>query len=467
VPALPIGTGVYDRLDNVSLALLNMVFEQDPTNTEDQVALYSRPGMGSAALLTQGSSPIRGVLRQDGVLGGLIFFVTGTTLYKANQDGSGVTSVGTIAGSDRVVMAANASYVLIATGTTLYSSNGSTVSTVSFPDSADVTSVAVLNGYFLALRANSQRVYFSAVNGITFGALDYFSAETQPDNLVNIAVFGDELWMLGQSSVEVHVPSGDPDSPFLRINGRMFQMGCAARDGVARMDDGIAWVGQDRIVYHTGSAPVRFSTETIEQWLTDNSTADIYAWSYTVEGHITYVLTCGTRTYAYSMGKWTQYAGFGQGNLQVWGSARLTSGQAIVGDRNTGKIWKLDPESTSDGAYTMICEFPGELEVYGNPIVCASVVLDCSVGIGLGGSPTPNGDLPTISMAVSNDRGRTWQPWRTTYLGAQGRYSTQVAWSNAIATGGLMRRPGRVFKWRTAPPQRFTVRRARVNESIR
>lgn len=460
--AIPLGQGVYKRLDNTPLLLRNLIFETDPSNTEDQVALFSRPGL--TQLISQGSSPIRGVLRQDGALSGLIYFVTGTTLYKANQDGTSVTSVGTIAGSDRVVMAANGGNLLIATGTTLYSSNGSSVSTVSFPDSASVVSVAILNNYFLAVRASSQRVYFSAVGGITFDALDYFSAETQPDNLVNIAVHGDELWMLGQSSVEVHVPSGNPDAPFIRINGRMFPMGCAARDSVAKLDDGIAWVGQDRVVYHDSASPIRISDETVEQFLTENPTADLTAWGSTVEGHISVVLNVGTvATFAFSRGKWTQYDGRGLDYLPAWSSARLTDGTAIVGSRTTGVIWRLDPESTSDGGTTMVCEFTGMIEIYGNSLRCDSVVLDCTVGIGTPAYPT---DDPTIDMQVSNDRGKTWSTWRTTQLGREGRFRQNVAWSGALRTGGLMRRPGRVFRFRTRPPARFTVRKARLNENI-
>lgn len=460
--ALPIGQGVYDRIDNSPLILKNMVFEQDPTNVEDQVSLFSRPAL--TQLLTQGSAQ-RGLLRQDGALSGLIYFVTGTSLYKANQDGTGKTSVGTVSGSSRVVMAANGSYLLVATGTTLYSSDGSSVSTVSFPDSASVVSVAILNSYFLAVRASSQRVYFSAVGGITFDALDYFSAETQPDNLKNIAVHGDELWMLGESSIEVYVPSGDADAPFLRVNGRMFPMGCADRDSVARLDDGIAWVGQDRKVYHDGSAPVPISTETIEQKLAEHKTEALTAWGYTVEGHITYILNIGSLfTYAFSMGKWTQYDGLGAAYLPAWSSARLSDGRAIVASLNSGVIWVLDPESTYDGTTGMVCEFTGEQEIFGNPLRCDSLILDCSVGIGNLTYPT---DTPTIQLAISNDRGKTWQPWRTTFLGQQGQFSQTVAWCNAIQTGGLMRRPGRLFKWRTAPPARFTVRKARLNESLR
>lgn len=374
--ALPLGQGVYDRLSNVPLVLRNMSFEADPTNTADQVALFSRPGLDS--LLTAGSGAFRGLLRQDGALSGLIFFVIGTTLYKSTQDGVTVTSVGTIGGSSRVVMAANGGYILIATGTTLYSSDGSTVSTVSFPDSADVVSVAILNNYFLAVRGASQRIYFSAVGGITFGALDYFAAETQPDNLINIKVHGDELWALGQSSVEVFVPSGDADVPFFRINGRMFQMGCAARDAVATLDDGFAWVGQDRIVYHDASAPVRISTETIEQRLTENQSADITAWGYTVEGHQTYVLNIpGVCTFAFSNGKWTEFSTRDLAWLPTWSSARLTNGQAVVGSLEENRLWVLDPESTYDGSDNYICEFTAVQEVYGQPMRCDNVVLDC------------------------------------------------------------------------------------------
>lgn len=463
MPALPLGLGVYDRLDNVPLLLKNLCFEQDPSNLEDQASLFSRPGLSE--LLSTGTGAFRGLLRQDGALGGLIFLVIGTTLYKSTQDGQTVTSVGTIGGTGRCILAGNGSYILIATGTTLYSTDGSTVSTVSFPDSADVVSVAVLNNYFLAVRGASQRVYFSAVAGITFGALDYFSAETQPDNLVNIAVHGDELWMLGQSSVEVYVPSGDADAPFLRVNGRMFPMGCAARDGVAKLDDGIAWVGQDRRVYHDGGQPVPISNETVEQALTANPTADLTAWGYTVEGHVTVVLNIGTQiTFAFCNGKWTQFDGPGYDYLPAWSSGRLTNGRAIVGSLVANTVWELDPTSTADGDRTMICEFSGVQEVFGNPLRCDSIVLDCSVGIGTPAYPT---DTPTIQMAVSNDRGKTWFTWWSAYLGREGAFDQQVNWAGALRTGGLMRRPGRVFKWRTAPPARFTVRRAKINESLR
>jgi len=461
--AIPIGQGVYDRLDNVPLVLRNLVFEADPTNTEDQVSLYSRPGLQE--LLTAGTGAFRGLMRQDGAIGGLIFFVIGTTLYKSTQDGLTVTSVGTIAGSSRCVFAGNGSYILIATGTTLYSTDGATVSAVAFPDSADVVSVAILNNYFLAVRANSQRVYFSAVGGITFAALDYFSAETQPDNLVNIAVHGDELWMLGQSSVEVYVPSGDADAPFLRVNGRMFPMGCAGRDGVAKIDDGIAWVGQDRVVYHDASAPVRISTETVEQVLTENPDADLTAWGYTVEGRVTYVLNIGTVcTFAFCNGKWTKFNTTGYDYLPAWSSARLTNGGAIVGSLTANTIWYLDPTSAYDDETGMVCEFMGLTEIYGAPLRCDSVILDCSTGMG---TPTYPTDNPTIQMAVSDDRGQTWQTWATTYLGREGVYSQQVNWAGALQTGGLMRRPGRVFWWRTVPPSRFVVRKARLNESLR
>jgi len=461
MPPLPIGQGVYRRLDNVPLITKNMVFEQDPTNAEDQVAMFSRPGLTG---LIEETGAFRGLLRQDGALGGLIFFVMGETLYKSTQDGQTVTPVGAVSGSARCVMAGSGSYILIATGTTLYSTDGSTVSTVTFPDSAGVSSVAVLNGYFLALRTDTQRVYFSAVGGITFAALDYFSAETQPDNLVNIAVFGDELWLLGQSSVEVYVPSGDADAPFTRVNGRMFPMGCAARDAVVKMDDGIIWVGQDRIVYHSGSAPVRISSETIEQALSENEAADLTGWGYTVEGHMTYVLNIGSVvSYAHCNSKWSQFEGYGYKNLPAWSSARLTNGQAIVGSLVSPRIWVLDPESVHDGDDGMICEFTGLQEVFGQPLRCDSVILDCSVGIGGPVYPTDN---PTIQMAVSNDRGKTWDTWRTTYLGREGVFELNPNWCGAFQTGGLMRRPGRVFWWRTNPPARFTVRRAKINESL-
>lgn len=468
MPSIPLGQAIYTRLDDPRIPLKNMYFEQTPTNLTDQVSLTSRPGLSEFIGSELGDGPVRGLCRDDGELSDKLFVVSGGNLYVRTISGTGITNLGAITGSTRCVLASNVEKVLIATGSTLYSTDGATLSTVSVPDSAPVSSVAFLNNYFLIL-VDGQRVYFSDVAGITFSALDYFSADSSPSDLKNIAVTGDELWMFGRSTVEVFAPTGNADLPFQRVPGRVFPVGCYeyGRDAVVKTDYGVVWVGKEGIVYRSGSSPIRISDASIEQAITKaaQNSAPMYAWHYVAEGRSVYVLNIDDGvngiTYAWDIKteKWTQYGSYGEALFRVWSSARSFDGSYYVGDLDVGKVWKIEPTLTTDGEDPVICEWSGLLELI-KPVRCNTVIMDCTVGIGE--ADYPNND-PTIQLRTSDNRGKTWGQWHTERLGRQGEFNRQVYWTRM----GLMSSPGRVFHWRTAPPARFTVRKARYNDSTR
>jgi hypothetical protein len=468
MPSLPLGQAVYERLDNPLIRLKNMYFETAPTNMTDAVSLTSRPGLSELISSGLGAGPVRGICRDDGSLSNTLFVVSGGSLYARTMTSGVITNLGAIAGSERVVMASNIDYVLIATGTLLYSTTATVLATVTVPDDAPVQSVAYLNNYFLIL-VDGQRVYFSDVGGITFDPLDYFSADSSPSDLKNIAVTGDELWMMGRSTTEVFAPTGNADLPFQRISGRVFPVGTYeyGRDAVVKTDYGIVWVGKDNIIYRSGSSPIPISDPTTEQAISIAAlnSAQLYGWHYVVEGRSVYVLNVDDgeagMTFAYDIktGKWTQYGSYTFPMWNVWSSARYFDSSYFVGDISAGKVWRVDPSITLDGDQPMICEFTGELEL-NTPLRCNSVILDCSTGIGQATYPD---DDPTIQLRTSNNRGKTYGSWLTTKLGRMGEYNTQVYWTRI----GMLSSPGCVFHFRTAPPARFTVRKARYNDSTR
>jgi len=468
MPSIPLGQAIYDRLDDPRIPLKNMYFEQTPANLTDQVSLTSRPGLSSFIASGLGSGPIRGLCRDDGDLSNYLFAVSGGSLYVRTISGSGIVNLGSIAGTGRVVMASNVEKVLIASGTTLYAADSSSLATVTVPDSAPVSSVAFLNNYFLIL-VDGQRVYFSSVAGITFDALDYFSADSSPSDLKNIAVTGDELWMLGRSTVEVFTPTGNADLPFQRVPGRVFPVGCYeyGRDAVVKTDYGVVWVGKEGIVYRSGSSPIRISDASVEQKITAaaKNNAPMYAWHYVAEGRSVYVLNIDDGddgiTYAWDIKteKWTRYGSYNYPLWNVWSSARSFDGSYLVGDTLAGKVWKVEPTLTTDGDDPVICEWSGLLELI-KPVRCNAVILDCSVGIG---EPDYPDNVPTVQLRTTDNRGKTWGSWHTELLGRMGEFNRQVYWTRL----GLMSSPGRVFHFRTAPPSRFTVRKARYNDSTR
>jgi hypothetical protein len=81
VPSIAYGSSAYKRTNGnfPELKLINMYVEQAATS-ENQVALVSRPGLGLIA--TNGSGPINGLFSKKGTLGGDVFSISGTALYR-------------------------------------------------------------------------------------------------------------------------------------------------------------------------------------------------------------------------------------------------------------------------------------------------------------------------------------------------------------------------------------------------
>jgi len=55
--------------------------------------------------------------------------------------------------------------------------------------------------------------------------LNFFTAEQLPDQLSQVKVVGDEIWLLGVDGSEVWYVSGSSGVPFDRIKGRAFSRG--------------------------------------------------------------------------------------------------------------------------------------------------------------------------------------------------------------------------------------------------
>src|SRR5205085_5478468 len=79
--------------------------------------------------------------------------------------------------------------------------------------------VEEMDGYFVFVDPDTDQFYLSAIDdGSTMDALDFSSADTQPDNIVTHRVSKRELYLFGETSTEVWGDSGDSDFPFIRFN---------------------------------------------------------------------------------------------------------------------------------------------------------------------------------------------------------------------------------------------------------
>jgi hypothetical protein len=449
MPTIYWGKQAYRRLAGSlpELKLINMFVEAAPTGPEG-VTLLSRPALLSSA--TRGAGPVQGVFSMDGVFDGDVFTLSGGTLYRAG------TSLGAVAGSGPVSFAGRSGEVLVTAGGSLYSYNGTNLVAVTFPDSANVTAIAFHDGLFLAARAGTHRFYWSAVlDGRTWGALDFASAESSPDNLRDLKVLNDTLWLFGAETIEPWANAADPDLPYVRIEQRIFGKGVISTGCVVEMDNSLLFPGHDGIVYRLADVPQRISDHGIEERIQDSAT--ISAFGFVHEGHSFYCLRLDDGTFVYDVatGQWCEFASFGRANFR--GRCAWMVGQTVyLGDDENGTLWTLSGSEDAGGAFER--RFTGAFPIKGGTVTVDNINIEANVG------RTPllsgQGSAPTIEMRSSRDKGATWTAWRAVSLGLQGQYGVDVQWRRC----GTFARPGAMFEWRVTDPVDFGVSDVTVNE---
>ena len=135
------------------------------------------------------------------------------------------------------------------------------------PDSVGMVSVAELGSFVLCVKALSQRVYFIRPGETTIDALDFFEAESETDNLLEVVTVGDQVWLVGQKSIEPWYLNGSTDplaNPFSRVQGRPFSIG-AIEGTVVKLANSVILVGNDGIVYRIEGGPTPISNPAIAE----------------------------------------------------------------------------------------------------------------------------------------------------------------------------------------------------------
>lgn len=419
---LPFGLSSYSRANGrlAPVRLLNLFSEASPTSPGGIVLL---PRHGLAPLYSRAS--VRGIYREDGVFSGDVFVVAGTTLYRNNS------SIGTVAGTDRVEFAYTVDGLFILGNGVVYDTDGATTSATSFPDSASVSSIAQINSILLGVRADTGTVYFRLAGDTTWAALDYFSAEREPDPAICVRALADVMYVYGSSSIELFVPTGDSAVPFQRLDGASISRGLKDGDSVAQLDNTLFHVGEDNIAYRMDSVPVRISDHAIEERIAASAT--VKAFTYAQDGHTFYVMGLATETLAFdvSTGQWTQftYSGGAFPNVGFYDGETTYIG----GD----EVWTLTDRSDDDGVamerlFTSVA--PTEA-----PISCDCIEVQLSPGVTAVAS-----EPALLTTRFSDDQGRSWSDWRSASTGFGGEYRKRVRYRRL----GMIDAPGRLFEHR-------------------
>jgi len=276
-----------------------------------------------------------------------------------------------------------------------------------------------------------------------------------------------ELWVFGTDSVEVWYNAGAADFPLQRIQGAFNEIGCVSAYTIAKMDNGLFWLGTDArgqgIVYRAnGYTGVRISTHAIEYAIAQyGNISDALAYTYQQEGHAFYVLTfpSGNATWVYDVATqaWHERAGLNNGEFMRHRSNCQCNfgGNIVVGDFENGNIYTFDLDVYADngGVQKWLRSWRALPTGQNNLKRTAhhSLQLDCEAGVGLN---LGQGSDPQVMLRWSDDGGHTWSNEHWSPLGKIGAYGQRTFWRRL---GMTLKLRDRVYELSGTDPNKIAI----------
>jgi hypothetical protein len=444
---LQFGITAFDReRGNLpELPVLNMFAEAAPTE-ESGIALQSRPGLMDRSD-SMGTGPVQALYKQNGVLSGGLYGVSGGTFYNR------VTAVGSIAGTNPVSMAGFEDLLFITAGTTLYQYDGATLSTVAMPGSASAKKIVVGGSRLVVIAEDTETYYWSDVLSATIGALSFTSAESKPDQLRDMLFIDDTLILFGANTIEFHANTTDANLPFQPLEGRVFERGTRGTVGVTAVGSSFAWVTDINQIC-LGDPETVISAPWLNALI--EASDNIYLWAFVLDGQEFLALRLDDRTFVYGMAsaKWSEFSSYGETNWIPSCYADGVFGSSLDGKTLAWASNHLDMDGVLERRFRAGQQLDGG----------AVTIRNLSLRTNAGETPYLTGDYtnPTVEVRFSRDGGRTFGEWRQTTLGEQGRYNHRVQWP-ACGTFG---RPGILAEFRVTDPVPFRVSAVLVNEAL-
>lgn len=445
MPALQFGLSSYERAegDLPGLPVVNMYAEQAQS---EGVVLQSRRGLVDRET-NMGAGPVKQLFKRDGVVSGRLLGVSAGRFFDATTDRGAVT------GSGAVSIAGNELGAMVAAGGPLYYYNGSTLATVTFPDSANVIKVVEGASRFIAIRAGGGKFYWTAPLALTIDPLAFATAESESDQLLDALFIDDALVLFGSETVEFWPNTGDALLPFQPLQGRVFERGIKATGCATAFGSSFAWITDQNQVC-IGEENNIVSNPGLEERIAASATAS--AFNFFIDGAEFLCIRLDGETEVYNLrsGAWSEFASDGESN---WLAVCHAAG--VFGSGVDGKTLEFGPGYQELGG-VLERRFRAGLPINGGGVNIQNLRLRTNPGqtqflTGIYADAT-------VEMRESRNGGQTWEAWQSTSLGVQGDYRSMPEW-RAL---GLASQPGFMPEFRVTDPVAFRVSGVFVNEPV-
>lgn len=413
---------------------VNMYPKSEKPGSKTAIALYGTPGLKRFGVSGSGPTRSNGVkFRND------IYFVSGANLISISEN-SIFSEIGSIlAEGSRCEIAAGRTHIMVVDGEFGYIFDGTNFAQIMDPDFPSRPShVTYLKSRFIVNRGMTDEFYISAdEDPASWEALDFASAENNPDNILAHAATESDLYLIGDSTCQVFYDSGAADFPFAPYPNGTIEVGIVAPHSLAQFSGGLVWLaGNDEgdafVVHAQGLVTNPISTAEIDWQISQFSTReDAIGAIYRQAGRTFYVLTfpIADKTFCFDLtpdGRdWHERKSFNLGRWRVAGIGFLGN-RVICGDYDDARFFELDFNTYSeDGAYLERIRVAPVIHKTRKVMTFWEVIVELKTGTGL---TLGQGSDPQIMLSYSDDGGETWSSelWET--IGKIGEQFKRVKW---------------------------------------
>lgn len=455
VVTLPLAQGYYvsESLPLSAQVCVNMYPSIPETLTITEANLFGIPGI--ELLADAGTSNTN---RGAHVFNDVPYFVNGTELYKLilTFDALGaeiftltqVGASGVIPGSERVFMSDNGTQLCIAVPELTAQFNSFIVDTsdvvtqISDGDfDGPVAGVVFANGFFLFPKKDGNKFFKSALrNGLAYNALDFADAEADPDPIKALAVYRNQLFVMGSKTMEGFQIVPTVDFPYIN-SGIVEQKGLISPATIKEVEGMLFWLGgaareKPQILMYDGAQPQAISTRAIEAALRTFSTNDLemaFSWDYSEDGSDFIAFTFPTTTFVFDLSTQAWHERKSENDEGQKVSYRISNiveaySFLLAGDILNGNIGRISKDVFTEYGTTIEARvILPPIDNSGDRTFVNRVELVAETGVGL--VPNQQGDDPEIRLIWSDDGGRTFEDPISETLGAIGEYFHRPYWT--------------------------------------
>jgi len=400
---------------------------------EKPLVFYGTPGLRFCFQF--GETPVRGWI----VVGDFFYAVHMDKFYEVDNSNT-YTERGTLNTSSGFVdMSYDGQRILITTGTsgyiyTIATHAFSIINSPGFVNSANTCTW--MDGFFVADFGDGSDSFSISADGITWDALDFASAESNPDGIVRVFFDNGEIVILGESTTEFWGNVGATDFPLSPIKGAAQEFGLAARRTLTKFNSGIAALmktkqGQIQVMFFQGYVPKKLSTQEIDSIINGyGPSSNATAFAYMLGGHpmlqINFPSANASWLFDASTNLWSPLEYGTNGNRHRAEMYIDYLGKPLVSDYENGNIYEISTDVYTDNGMTIVREIIGR-NVYknGDQFNVNELFVEFETGIGL---VSGQGSNPQIMLTISKDNGRTWGNELWTGIGKIGDYMARAIW---------------------------------------